>query len=174
MASSTFLFLAVRSLHVLLAAAWVGIVAFISLLLSPALGDVGLDGAPVMSALARRGIHVFIASIGGITVLTGIWLYWRFTGGFQPTISATMGARVFGAGGVAGILALIFGGAIVARAAKKLTTLGAQVAGVTDAAQWTALVNEIAATRSRLGLWGKIVLALQVVALVCMAIGHYV
>jgi len=173
MTVSTFVFLAIRSLHVLLAAAWVGTIAFVTLFLLPALEQAGPAEPPLMSALGRRGIHAFIASMGGITVLTGMWLYWRFTGGFQPALSATMGARVFGAGGVAGIFALIFWGSIVGRAAKKLTTLGAQVAGLPDS-QRGGVMAEIVATRRRLNVWGKIVLALQVIALVCMAIGHYV
>jgi len=174
MSTSVFVFLAVRALHVLLAAAWLGTVAFVYLILSPALDEAGPAGAAVMAAVGRRGMHAVIASVGGVTVLSGIWLYWRFTGGFDPATSATMGARVFGAGGAAGILALILGGAIVGRSAKKLTDLGAKVSGTGDAAQRTALMSEIAATKARLNLWGKIVLALQVVALICMAIGHYV
>ncbi len=174
MSTSTFFFLAVRAAHVLLAAAWLGTVAFTSLFLAPALEDVGPAGASVMSALGRRGIHAAIASLGGITVLTGIWLYWRFTGGFEPATSATIAARVFGAGGAAGILALIVGGAVVGRCAKKLTDLGERLPGASDAAQQAALMTEIAALRRRLSTSGKVVLVFQVIALLCMAIGHYV
>src|SRR5262245_8858611 len=119
MSTSTLVFLSVRALHVLLAATWIGTVAFIYLILTPALDEVGPSGTALMTAMSRRGFHVRIAALGGTTVLTGLWLYWRFTGGFDPAASATMGARVFGAGGVAGIVALIIGGAIVGRAAKK-------------------------------------------------------
>jgi uncharacterized membrane protein len=174
MSTSAFLFLAVRALHVLLAAAWLGTTAFIHLFLSPALDEIGPTSATLMAAMGRRGIHAVIAIVGGITVLTGIWLYWRFTGGFDPAASGTIGARVFGAGGAAGILALIVGGAVVGRSAKKLTDLGAKAAATTDATQRAALMAEITALKRRLSVSGKIVLAFQVVALVCMAVGHYV
>lgn len=173
MSASTLFFLGVRALHVLLAATWLGTVAFIYLFLSPALDEIGPASGSVMAVLGKRGIHAFIASIGGLTVLSGIWLYWRFTGGFQPAISGTMAARVFGAGGLAGILALIIGGAVVGRGAKKMMDLGARAAAATDAAQRTALMTEIGAVKRRTSTFGKIVLALQVVALVCMAVGHY-
>jgi len=173
MTSSTLAFLAVRALHVLLAAAWLGTTAFIYLFLSPALDEMGPSSATLMAIMGRRGINALIASVGGLTVLTGIWLYWRFTGGFDPAASATMGARVFGAGGAAGILALILGGAIVGRTAKKMTDVAAK-AGAVDATQRAALIAEVGSMKRRLSVWGKIVLALQVVALVCMAIGHYV
>jgi uncharacterized membrane protein len=174
MSTSAFVFLAVRALHVLLAAAWLGTVAFIYLVLSPALDEAGPSGAALITVMSRRGFHPLIAAVGGTTVLTGLWLYWRFTGGFDPTASATMGARVFGAGGVAGIVALVIGGAVVGRAAKKLEALGAKITATSDAAARAALLAEIGATKGRMVIFGKIVLALQVVALICMAIGHYV
>lgn len=174
MSTSNLFFLTVRALHVLLAAAWLGTVAFISLLLAPALDDVGPAGGGVLTALARRGIHAFIASLGGITVLTGIGLYWWLTAGFDPGASATTSARVIGAGGAAGIIALIIGGAVVSRTAKKLTDLGPKAAATTDATLRAALMAEIASLKQRLSLSSKIVLALQVIALVCMAVGHYV
>jgi hypothetical protein len=174
MSMSSVAFLAVRALHVLLAAAWLGTTAFIYLFLSPALDEIGPASVTLMAALGRRGINALIASVGGLTVLSGIWLYWHFTGGFDPTASATMSARVFGAGGAAGILALILGGAVVGRTAKKMTDLAARAGATTDPAQRTAISAEVVALKRRLSVWGKTVLALQVVALVCMAIGHYV
>src|SRR5262249_49033006 len=120
------------------------------------------------------GIHAVIAGVGGITVLTGIWLYWRVSGGFGPPPRAAMGGRGVGAGGAAGGLALVLRGAGVGGRAAEVTRLRAKVQGTTDAAQRTTLMNEITATKTRLNMWGKIVLALQVVALVCMAVGHYV
>jgi len=174
MSSSTLLFLAVRALHVLLAAAWLGTVGFVYLFLAPALDEAGPAGATLMVTMSRRGFDVIIAIIGGITVLTGLWLYWRFTGGFDPAASATMGARVFGAGGVAGILAAIIGGAVLGRTSKKMTALAAKVMVTTDAAQRAGLMAEIAVAKRRMSVWGKTVFALQVVALACMAVGHYV
>lgn len=174
MSSSNLLFLVIRSLHVLLAATWVGTVAFLYLFLIRVLDDAGPAAGPVMAGMGRRGISALIASVGGLTVLTGIWLYWRFTGGFDPVASASMGARVFGAGGVAGILALIIGGAIVGRSAKKMSDLAAAAAGTADSAQRQTLLTQMTATKRRMVTFGRIVLVLQVVALVCMAIGHYV
>lgn len=173
MSGSTLLFLTVRAVHVLLAAAWLGTTAFLYLFLVPALDEAGTAG-PALATMGRRGIHKLIASVGGIAVLTGLWLYWRFTGGFNPAASATMGARVFGTGGLAGILALILSGSMVGRATRKLTDLASRANAATDASQRAALMNELTAAKRRMSTWGKVVLVLQVVALVCMAIGHYV
>ena len=171
---SSLVFLAVRALHVLLAAMWIGTIAFLYFFLVRVLDDVGAASWPVMASMLKHGISPLIASTGGLTVLTGIWLYWRFTGGFDPAASATIGARVFGAGGVAGILALIIGGAIVGRTATKVAALGAKAATTTDAAQRQQLLAEIGAGKRRMVLFGRIVFVLQAIALVCMAVGHYV
>lgn len=174
MSASNLLFLGVRAFHVLFAAVWLGTTAFIYLFLSPALDEVGPPSLTVMAVMGRRGINALMASVGGLAVLSGIWLYWRLTGGFDPQQSGTMTARVFGAGGAAGILALILGGAVVGRMAKKMTELAAKASATTDAAQRAALGAEVASMKRRLSVWGKTVLALQVIALICMAVGHYV
>jgi uncharacterized iron-regulated membrane protein len=174
MSTSSFVFLTVRALHVLVAATWIGTIAFLYFFLVRVFDDAGPAAGPIMAGMVKRGISSLIASLGGLTVLTGIWLYWRFTGGFDPVASATMGARVFGAGGAAGIVALIIGGAIVGRTAKKVAALGAKAAATTEAAERQALAAQITAGKQRMVLFGRIVFVLQAVALVCMAIGHYV
>ena len=173
MSASTALFLLLRATHVLLAALWVGSVAFTTFYLMPALAESGPSAGPVMGALARRKIHVYMASIGGITVLTGFYLYYRFTGGFDPALSGSRGAMAFGFGGICGLVALILGGAIVSRNAKKMGDLGARLASAPDA-QRAALTAEIADARQRIETFSRIIIALQIIAVVLMAIGHYV
>src|SRR4051812_30822330 len=173
MSSSTALFLILRAAHVLLATLWVGAVGFVTFFLMPALDEAGPAAGPVMGALVRRKIHVFMASIGGTTVVTGIYLYYRFTGGFDPALSGSMAARVFGTGGLAGIIALIIGGAVVSRNAKKMAELRARLASTPESAR-APLAADMAAARRRAATASRIVVALQLIAVVLMAIGHYV
>jgi uncharacterized membrane protein len=171
MQTSTAIFLLIRAAHVLLAAIWVGATMFISFFLMPALQESGASAAPVMGALMRRKLHAFMASLGGITVLTGVYLYYVFTGGFAPAVSGSMAGRVVGAGGLAGIIALIIGGAVVGRNAKTMGELGARLTTAPDAER-PALAAQLAVHRSRAANASRIVIALQVVAVVLMAIGH--
>ena len=168
------LFLGVRVVHVLLAAAWVGASVFTSYLLMPAVADAGPAGGQVMVSLNRKGIVPFFASVGGITALTGIYLYWRFTGGFDPAISRTNGGMAFGIGGLAGILATIVGGAVVGRSSKKMVEVMEQAMKLPDNAEKRALMQEAAVLRQRLSTFGTLVIVLQVVALAFMAVGHYI
>ena len=160
MSIATLIYLLARLLHVVLAAIWVGLLTFIVLFLLPAIKDTGASGGSVMTAMIRRRLTVINATLGGITVLTGFWLYYRFTGGFDPAIAGSMPARVFGTGGIAGLIALILDGALVGRTLKKLSGAAAPM--------------DVAAARDRAARYAMIVLILQVIALACMAVAHYV
>jgi hypothetical protein len=169
----TVLFLALRAGHVLLAAIWFGSTVFVSELLVPALDAAGPAGGQIMGSLSRR-VTVYMAILAGTTVLTGIYLYWHFTGGFDPQVSATNAGRAFGIGGLAGLIAAIIGGSVVGRSANQLGPIMGQVATTTDAAAKNALLGQATALRQRIKSASKVVLLLQLIALVLMAIGHYI
>jgi hypothetical protein len=174
MSNASILFLSVRVLHVVLAALWVGATAFASLIVMPAIQESGPAAGPVMAGLMRRRVPMIMATLGGVTALAGIWLYWRFTGGFNPELSHTMAARVFGAGGAAGILAVIIGGAVVSRNVKKAAALAPRAASLPEGPERAAVTAQISAMRRRSIVASRIVLLLQIVAVALMAIGHYV
>jgi hypothetical protein len=174
MSFTTLLFLTARVVHVLFAALWLGSVGFMVLFVLPALKETGAAAAPMMGAMARRGLNAFVGALGGITVLTGFYLYWRFTGGFDPALSATRAAMVFGTGGIAGLLSVILGGAVVGRNMQRMGTLGGKAMALPDGPERAGLMKGSGAARDRALAWARIVLALQMIALACMAVGHYV
>jgi hypothetical protein len=174
MSSSTLLFLAIRAAHVLLAAIWVGATAFMVLFVMPASKEAGPAAGPMMGAITRRGLNAFMGALGGITALTGFYLYWRLTGHFDPQLSATRGAMVFGTGGIAGILSVIVGGAVVGRAMARMAALAGKAKELPEGPERAAVMVESSAARDRGVTGARIVLVLQMIAVICMAIGHYV
>ena len=168
------LFLAIRAAHVLLAAVWVGAVAFMVLFVMPAMQQTSPASGPVMAAMARRGLNAFMAALGGITVLTGFYLYWRLTGHFDPQLRATRAAMVFGAGGIAGLISVIIDGAVVGRNMAKMGALAGKARDLPEGAERAALMTESNAARDRGVAGARIVLVLQMIAVICMAVGHYV
>ena len=168
------IFLALRVLHVLCAATWIGTTVFTSLLLGPAVDDSGPSGGQVMARLDRRGFHAYMAILAGTTVLTGVYLLWRFTGGFGSGVVATHAGLAFGVGGVSGVLALIVGAAIVGRSAKQVVDLMGRATGMPDSPAKGSLVQQASAARRRMKAGARVVLLLQAVALVLMTVGHYV
>ena len=170
----TLLFLSLRGLHVLLAAVWVGSMAFTSYLLMPVIQGLGPVGGHVMIGLNSKGMTRFIALISGMTVLTGIYLFWHFTGGFDPEISRSHAGRAFGIGGFAGLIAAIVSRAIVGRSAEKVARIMEQASMVPDGPQKGELMQTATILRQRVATFSTVVLAFQVIALILMAIGHYV
>jgi len=166
MSFPTLAFLTVRAVHVLLAAVWVGSVAFMVLFVMPASTETGPAAGPMMAAIARRGLNGFI--------VTGFYLYWRFTGGFDPALSATRAAMVFGTGGIAGLISVIVGGAVVGRNMAKMAALAGRARELPEGAERARLTTDANAARDRGVAGARIVLVLQMIAVLCMAVGHYV
>ena len=72
-----------RIIHVLTGVFWVGAMVFVSGFLIPSLAEVGPDAGKVMAALQRRKFMVIVPVVATFTILSGIWLYWRASSGFQ-------------------------------------------------------------------------------------------
>jgi uncharacterized membrane protein len=170
----TFLFLSLRVVHVLVAAVWVGSAAFLTFVLMPAIATTGPAGGQVMVALNRKGIVPFFASISGITVVTGFYLYWRYTAGFDPELSASNAGMAYGVGGLAGVLAMIIGVSVVGRSSKRMVAVMQEVARLPDGSEKQSYLSEAATLRGRLMTFGPIVVVLQLIAAGLMAVGHYI
>jgi uncharacterized membrane protein len=170
--TATIVFLGLRALHVLVAGIWIGSATFLAVVLMPAIDASGPAGGQVMMRLSARNAS-YMASLAGATVLSGIYLLWRFTGGFDGSVLATHGGRAFSIGGAAGILALIVG-AIIGRTAGKLVETGGALAKAADDAARQALGRQMAELRASMGRLVRIVIALQATALILMAVGHYI
>ena len=104
-----------------------------------------------------------MAANAGLTILSGAWLYWILTAGFQPQAIASTAGLVYGVGGLAGLLAAIIGGAVIGRSVKRLAALSANDA---SAAETAALLQRRIRSGSRSAL------GLMLLALLAMTLGH--
>ena len=166
----TTFYLLVRFLHVLAGAIWVGMATFSAFFLMPAMKEVGPDGAKVMAALERRGLVAFIPIVVIVSVLSGVWLYWRYTGGFSPEISRSHAGMAFGTGGALGILAAIIGIAIVSRSLAKATALTKQAMTLPEA-QRGSVMAPVAGLRQRAMMGARIVAVLVIITIGLMSVG---
>lgn len=166
------IFLSVRVLHVLFGGIWLGSAVFLVYLLIPALRATGPDAAKLMPVLVRR-VPSFFAIVSGLNVLSGLWLYWLFTNGFDRALSATVGGRVFGVGGLLGLVAAIMGGSVVGRNMKRSVEIQLQLEKAEPSAR-AALADQMARHRQKAGTGGQIVAVLLIVTIMLMALGHYV
>jgi hypothetical protein len=166
------MYLTIRALHVLLGAMWLGFAVLLTFFLMPAMEEAGPGGAKVAAGLERHKLMVAFASIAGLTVLTGLWLYWRFTAGFSPAITDTHAGMSFGLGGLLGIIAAILGGSVVGRSMKRAGEIAASAAAAPEAERG-ALLAQAAALRARARTGGKLIAVLLVITIILMATAAY-
>lgn len=168
------LFLSVRALHVLLAAIWFGATVANIFFLTPSIIEAKASGGQVMAGIMRRGYATFLTAISGIVTLSGLYLYYKFTLGFDPIASAAMPARIVGTGAVAGLIASITGPMFVSRPIKRVGAIMAKAGSMADGAEKSALLQQSAALQSSSIMWSKITLVLMTIALVTMSVGHFI
>jgi len=166
---STF-YLTMRVLHVLCGAIWVGMAAFGAFFLMPAVHEAGPEGGKVTAALERRGLVAFIPIMAVITVVSGFWLYWRYTGGLSPEISRTHAGLTFGVGGVLGLAAAILGAGVVSPAMARAGRLSREAAGLTDAAARTSTLAAAQQARQRGQTGARFVAVLLIVTVSLMSV----
>jgi len=159
------LMIVLRLVHVVGGVIWVGALVFIATFLGPSVRDAGPDGGKVMAQLQRRHILEVIPAVAVLTVLSGFWLYWRFTSGFDPAVSRSHAAMAYGAGGVLAVIGLGMGLGIL-RPTMRRAGMMAQQANPQQAAELQGLQRRGAKT-------GQIIAVLLVLAAACMAVARY-
>ena len=81
--------LVLRFSHVFFGALWVGMMAFQTFFLMPALAEVGPESGKFMAALMRRRLPVILPIVALITLVSGFWLFQRLSGGAPAGLMRT-------------------------------------------------------------------------------------
>jgi len=105
-----------------------------------------------------------------LTVLSGLWMYWVFTHGFDSTIVAHGAGLALGIGGLCGIAAAVIGGAVIGRAAERAGKLSQQVAQLPDGEEREATMQSVTALQRRIATFSRLAVVLLVAALVAMTV----
>jgi len=166
------LLILLRVVHIGLGVFWAGAVFFTAFFLAPALADAGPDGAKVAAGLMRRRLFETLPIVAILTILSGLWLYWRASVGFQPAYMRSSVGMTYGIGAASAIIALALGFAIVRPAMAKAMQL-TQSAASAAPAERDAQLAAAQAARVRGAKATQVVTILIGIAVVAMAIGRY-
>jgi hypothetical protein len=160
-----------RLIHIVASVAWIGLGGVMALYIGPAVGRAGESGLRFLKTLLTKTSYakVFPAA-SGLTVLAGILLYLV---GNAASHFTTTGNVVLGIGALAGLLAIIHGGAITGRATSALGA--ALVQYVPDgnqpiAAEGLAVLRERA---SKVATHANLSFILTIIALIGMGSARY-
>ncbi len=162
-----------RLVHVVLGALWVGTMAFTAFFLTPALQQVGPDGGKVMLALERRGVMIVIPVLALGTLVSGMWLYQRFYGGFAGLMASRVGFA-FGIGGLAAVLAFLLGITVMRSAMARVNGLTGTLSAAQTDQERAVRTAEIQGLRARGTAAGRVVALLLVLGAAAMAVARYV
>ena len=162
-----------RIVHVLGGVIWVGSMFFVSMFLVPSMTEAGPEAGKVMAALNRRKFMIVIPVIAVLTMLSGIWLYWRASMGFSPAYMSSGPGRTYGLGAGLAIIAFIVGMTITRPSMVKVGVLTAEIAAAPPEKR-EALMAEIQQVRARGAFGSKIIGFLLIGAATLMALGRYV
>lgn len=164
--------LLLRFLHIVGGSLWVGFAVFNPFLLAPAIQDAGPGAAGIMPALARRRMMTIIPALALITILSGLWLYWRLSGASLGAYLQTTTGAALAVGAACAIVAYVIGMLITRRSMLRAGALvqSLEALSAEDRAQ---RLNEAARLRSRGTASGQLVGILLLVAVACMAVARY-
>jgi len=162
----------VRALHILLAALWLGTAVLLTVFLIPALRHVGMPGAPLIGRMAQRRLGHYITVLATLTVLTGLWLFWRVTNGMQADVMLSPPIMVLGIGVLSGLLAAGLGIGILGPSMKAMGMAMGAVSRLSDGEEREGHMQRIEALHRHFALFSRLMVTLMVIALLCMTLSH--
>jgi hypothetical protein len=101
-----------RFLHVVLGAYWAGVIIFTALYLEPSVRAAGPAGGQVMVSSWRADLTV-LPVVALVTILSGVDLLRRVSGGFDPAFLGSRMGIALSIGALAAIVAFIIGVSIM-------------------------------------------------------------
>ena len=162
--------LLLRIVHIVAGAYWAGSAFLLTLYIAPAVTLAGSAGDKFMEKLVSGTLHIVAIGVSaGLTVLSGLLLYWRASGGLRSEWMSTGTGIMFTIGGLAGIIAF-FSGAVIGANSRKLAIIEDSL----HDAPSTEQAAEIAGLKKRLETLGAVSAILLLVALIAMATAQYV
>jgi uncharacterized membrane protein len=161
-----------RLIHILAGVYWAGTIFFFMTFLEPSLRSLGPDGGKVMIRMLERGYMKVLPIIATLTVVSGLWLLWILSGGFDPTYMASPVGMALSTGGGFAILAWLIGIFYIRPAGARIWEI-ANTMPQADESRKNALNAELAKARSRTTTGGRLVFGLLIASVALMAIARY-
>ena len=162
-----------RIIHIGGGTFWIGAMIFVTFFLAPAIKDAGPDGGKVMAGIAKRRFMQLMPAVAVLTLLAGIYLYWRVSGGFDPVYMKSGPGHAYAVGGLLAIVAFAIG-LIFTRPAMLKSVALAQSAATAGPEDRERLLAEAGQLRERAAKVGVVVVWLLILAVIGMAVGRYV
>jgi uncharacterized membrane protein len=167
------LMIVLRIVHILGGIFWVGglqIMAWFAVPAQRATGESG--GVFIRQMMLGQKLSTWFSASAGLTLLSGLLLYWRLIDTSSGAWARTRPAMIFGLGAAAALLAMIIGGVMGGGSARKMGPLGARIAA-SQGNPDPALLQEMRTLQARSVTGVRIAASLTMVAAAAMAVARY-
>jgi hypothetical protein len=157
-----------RIIHILAGVFWVGAALTVILFIQPTAREVGPAAVPFMSHLAGKRLIDLVLAAGGLTVLAGLLMYWRVSGGLDPDWIGSATGITLTVGALCGIAALAIGGSVIRPGIVATSAIGREVAA-SGGPPTPEQAARLQAIQHRAHAAGRVIVPLLIVAVVAMA-----
>jgi hypothetical protein len=162
-----------RILHIGLGVFWVGSVLYSAVFLEPAVRATGAAGGAVMGAIAqRRFVEIMLVS-GILTVLSGLHLFAKVSGGFDSAYMTTAPGIAYLTGAVAAISVLLIGVFVSRPTMQRIGQMTAAAMALPEGPERGAAMAAIGPLRAKMTGLLRIAASLLLLTLLTMAVGRY-
>ena len=167
------LLITLRLIHILAGILWAGWAVLAAVFLTPAVRDMGPDGAKFMQVVNKRNMPRYISLAALLATLAGIALYWRASLGFKMAWILAPSGLTFTIGAVAGIITWVMGYLVSEPTVRRMGALAKEMqsAGAPPKPEQIAEMQKLQTRLAQTGVWGAILL---VISAATMAIARYV
>jgi len=166
--------LLLRLVHIVCGVYWAGTLMFLATLLQPSVTDAGPEGGKVTQALMRRRFLEIVPVMAVLTILSGVELLRRISGGFSAEWLGTTAGMTLSTGALSSLIAFTIGISVLRPAAKREGPLAQQAQQLAEGPERDAALAEVQRLRRRMAVGGRWVAALLLIAVVGMASFRYV
>ncbi len=126
-----------------------------------------------MGALQRRGMMTFLPLLGATTLLSGVWLLWEASLGFEAAYFRSGPGHVYSMGGALAIVGFLLGILVMRPAMLRIGALAQGMAEVSSETERADRQRTIQALRIRASTMGRVVAVLLILATAAMAVARY-
>ena len=167
------LIVTLRLLHIVLGVFWAGTLIFFAMYLVPSVREAGPDGLKVMAAIQRRRFLDVMPAVAALTILSGFWLYWLVSGGFQPAWMGSVTGQALGLGGVLAVVAFAIGVGVMRPATLRAGALAREMSSAPEGPGRDAQQKQVQQLRMRSVKAGRVVALLLLATTALMAVARY-
>jgi hypothetical protein len=167
-------YIILRVIHLVCGVYWAGTLFFLVTLLQPSVAEAGPEGGKVVQALMRRRFLDIVPIMAAMTILSGLELFRRISGGFSSAWMASRPGMTLTTGVVAALVAFTIGMTVLRPSAKRTGPLAQSAQQMPEGAEREAALAEVQRLRRRTAIGGRWVAALLAVAVIGMAVFRYV